>query len=503
MSWHGRRSRLLILAAVLALLMTPAVLAGGYTADPIVQVSQASPFAGCTADGVGTQSGFNYLHSEVEPWIDVNPANPLNMVGIWQQDRWSNGGSRGLVASTSADGGQSWSTVVIPGLTICAGGQYQRATDPWVTFGPDGVLYQLGLVLNDVNFDHALLASTSTDGGVTWSQPTEVIRDNAATVFNDKQSITADPNDAGVAYAVWDRLVYPSERASPTAAERAFAYRGPTWFSRTTDGGASWEPARLIYDPGALNQTIANQIVVLPDGTVVNGFNLIRGSKNAKGTRGNNVAVMRSTNQGRTWSAATVAAKLLTRGVFDPDNGLPVRTGDIIPDFAVDPTSGALYAVWQDARFGGNQFDSIAFAQSNDGGRTWSTPVKINLTPTTIAAGNQQAFTPSVHVAADGTVGVTYYDLRNNTTAPGSLPTDYFLVHCHPTTPTTCATAANWGNEIRLTETSFDMLAAPYADGFFVGDYEGLSAAGTDFVTFFVQSDGGDPASVVARRVGP
>ena len=38
---------------------------------------------------------------------------------------------------------------------------------------------------------------------------------------------------------------------------------------------------------------------------------------------------------------------------IDPDDGDgdPVRTGDIIPDIAVDPNSGQLYAVWQDKRF--------------------------------------------------------------------------------------------------------------------------------------------------------
>jgi hypothetical protein len=54
-------------------------------------------------------------------------------------------------------------------------------------------------------------------------------------------------------------------------------------------------------------------------------------------------------------------------------------------------------------------------------GLTWSPKIQINRVPAT------QAFTPSVAVAADGTVGVTYYDFRNNTDTPG-LPTDYWFV---------------------------------------------------------------------------
>ena len=35
---------------------------------------------------------------------------------------------------------------------------------------------------------------------------------------------------------------------------------GPTAFARSADDGATWSAARTIYDPGATNQTISNQI---------------------------------------------------------------------------------------------------------------------------------------------------------------------------------------------------------------------------------------------------
>jgi hypothetical protein len=60
---------------------------------------------------------------------------------------------------------------------------------------------------------------------------------------------------------------------------------------------------------------------------------------------------------------------------------------------------------------------------SGDGGQTWSTPIKVNQTPV-LGNLNHQAFTPSVHVLPDGTVGVSYYDFRNNT-AGGGTDTDY------------------------------------------------------------------------------
>jgi hypothetical protein len=510
-----RRSAGFIAGLGLVLAATAPAIADPLTPAPLVRVSGASLFLGCTADNVAGQSGRVFLNSEVEPWIDVNPTDPDNIVGIWQQDRWSNGGARGLVAGVSRDGGVTWQQVVIPKISLCSGGtaanrgNYDRATDPWVSFAPDGTLHQLALSFNDVaapleprDFDHALLASRSMDGGLSWSDPVVVIRDLDANVFNDKQSITADPTDARFVYAVWDRLVFPpSERASVIAGFRTAAFRGPVWFARSTDGGVSWERARQIYDPGQNDQTIGNQIVVLPDGTLVNVFDEIR-NDNRQGRRGLNVALIRSADRGVTWSQRIFVDRLGTVGVTDPDTGDPVRTGDIIPEVAVDSASGALYLVWQDARFGGGRFDSVAFSQSLDGGLTWSSPIKVNLTPTTEPAGDRQAFTPSVHVAADGTIAVTYYDFRNNTPSPATLPTDYFLVHCHPTTPAGCADPNNWGNELRVTDSSFDMRLAPFAGGFFTGDYEGLSNTGDTFTPFFSQSQGSDPSSTFFRRAG-
>lgn len=69
---------------------------------------------------------------------------------------------------------------------------------------------------------------------------------------------------------------------------------------------------------------------------------------------------------------------------------------------------------WQDSRFSDGAADAVALAASDDGGRTWSAPVKVNRTPTGIPLPDQQAFTVSLEVGRDGTVAVSYSDFRHN-----------------------------------------------------------------------------------------
>ncbi|MBP6750084.1 MAG: exo-alpha-sialidase, partial [Xanthomonadaceae bacterium] len=335
--------------------------------------------------------------------------------------------------------------------------------DPWVSYSPNGVVHAMALSTNGGVFQvgsvNAMLASRSFDHGRTWSNPIALIRDSAA-AFNDKNALTADPNDANFVYAVWDRLIDANDS-------------GPAYFARSVDGGASWEPARPIHDPGSRNQTIGNQIVVLPNGVVVDVFNQI--DRPTLGPQRSRVGIVRSFDRGATWSAPIYIADLLAVGTTDPWTGVKVRDGSIIPSIAVSPL-GELYAVWQDARFGNGAHDAIAMSRSIDSGATWSAPIRVN------AIVGAAAFTPSVSVGRNGVVAVSYYDLRNDTATP-ALTADVWLARSGDG-------GATW-TEQRI-GASFDLSFAPNANGYFVGDYQGLIEADGVFVAFYGKANDGD-----------
>jgi len=431
-------------------------------ASPEVVVSAASPFSG---DCGGGSNGTLYAEAEVEPYLAINPTDPANLIAVWQQDRWSDGGARGLVSGASFDGGRTWSRTPLP-VSRCGGGDaasgadYSRASDPWVSFAPDGTAYAISLSFAGGTFTpgsaSAVLVVRSIDGGLTWSEPAILIADGAD-AFNDKETLTADPTDPSRAYAVWDRAVSDGS--------------GPTWFARTVDGGASWEPARPIYDPGPSSQTLGNLIVVLPDGTLVDVFTQIDTAPDQ--SQSARFAVIRSTDHGATWGEPIVVSDVAALGAVDPDTQAAIRDSAGLAAAAVTP-DGTLLLVWQDARAAGGAHDGIALTSSADGGLTWSDGLAINADPSVTA------FTPSVAVSADGTIGVTYFDFRDNTSDPRSLPTSLWLTESSDG-------GATWTE--RAVTGPFDLALAPNARGLFLGDYQGLASDGEGFVPLYARTN--------------
>ena len=80
------------------------------------------------------------------------------------------------------------------------------------------------------------------------------------------------------------------------------------------------------------------------------------------------------------------------------------------------------------------------------------------------ANADTQALIGSVNVRADGVVGVSYYDMRNNTADPATLLTDHWLVTSR-SVPHGTRTAS---------PASFNYSNAPIARGLFLGDYMGV-----------------------------
>lgn len=457
----------------MALALTMLFPANAYASGGPTTVSGPTPFPpGCNGQ---TGPGTLYRNAEVQPHLAVNPRNPRHLVGTYQQDRWSSVASQGVLTVTSFDGGRTWKHA-IPPMSECAGGNpgnggdLKRSTDSKVAVSPDGTAYVATLSMTggirEPGSETAILVSRSGDGGLTWGNPRTFIREGPP-AFDDLPAVTADPFDSRFVYLVWTRILALNETD----------FEGPVYFSSSTDGGRTWEPGRPIYSPGIPASNIANKIAVLADGSLVCAFTRYVQDPVTQQFR-YDVASIRSTDRGRTWSDAVKIADLRPAGVQDPETGTPVRAGQQIVQLAADGR-GNVYVAWQDARFGNGERDGIVLSRSSDGGRTWSEPAGVNKVP------GVQAFSPALAARRDGTVAVTYYDFRNNTPDPATLPTSYWLAASKDGGRT-------WSEQ--AVAGPFDMATAPTVErppgSLYIGDYHGLVAAGKHFVPLFPVTTG-------------
>lgn len=456
-----------------------------------VKVSQGpSPLAACAAQD-GSLIGRNFLNGLTEPQLAVHGSS---MIAQWHQDRWSSGGAHGIGVGVSSDGGATWNESTFPDdfCTVPSTSPlsvYFRSSDPWVSFGPDGTAYSSALSFNVVqpNNFNAVTVASSTNGGATWDNvqriPGSVF--TTASQSTDKNSTTADPIKAGTAYTVWDTLVLATDNPDDNPHTQAFT--GPAFFSKTTDGGKTWSQAQIIINTGERQQTIGNIIVVDPRNDTLFDFTdlILPPNTPRQGTRSNSqLAFVKSTDGGNTWSAPQLIAPFNSLGVIDPNTGERLRVGDGLEEVAIDPTTGKLFVVWESSTKFEKQInlstrvwdDEILMTTSSDSGDHWTTPIVVHK-----LASGLPTYTPTV-AFNNGTVAVTYYDTRNLT--PGqtaNLPTDYWVSFSKDG-------GATFGGEQHIAG-SFDQRTAPVARGFFLGDYEGLQPSGSGFQALFVKTN--------------
>jgi len=335
--------------------------------------------------------------TQTEPYVAVNPEDRDHLIAGWQETRFTDGGARSLGVAVSMNGGRSWADALLPGLTTADGGEWNRASDPWPTFGPDGVAYYSSLLVDGtIPGDNAMAVSVSHDGGFTWGAPVELVRDQLD--FHDKNSMVADAmagsRHRGNAYVGWDVNVM---RNGQFVSQRMVV-------SRSTDQGVSWsKPKRLIED----GTNIGVILRVGPTGTL---YAIWAGAGPNDANLG--VRFAKSNNGGRRFSKPVKIADYLALGTPG------FRSGAILPSFDVDPTTGDLFVVWADGRFSG--VDQAAMIVSRDGGVTWTTPVQVN-------DGPAQVPTMTVGVAANaaGELVVGYYTQRN--ASPQTSGVDYYV----------------------------------------------------------------------------
>lgn len=339
-------------ALVVVLLLTLGVLVGapeGSAApDLLVQQISSDPFS-----NPDSQHG-----TEVEP---DSFAYGDTVVATFQVGRYVNqGGASGTGYATSKNGGKTWTSGILPSLTVNSSpaGIYSRTSDPVVAYDAAHATWLItSLALKEpcaADCQTAIVVSASSDG-ITWSAPI-TIAPLVGSFAHDKEWIACDNGDnsprRGTCYTSY----------SDFTSGRRIVTR------RSTDGGLTWSSAVGSSDSSASG--LGAQPVVQPDGTLVVVF--------LAGDAENAIGALRSTDGGATFgSVATIPGVARFPNQFAPPTlpHSPLR-GRSLPTVEVSG-SGVLFAAWDDCRFRAScTANDIVVATSSDG-LTWSTPTRV------------------------------------------------------------------------------------------------------------------------------
>ncbi|MEM7200766.1 MAG: sialidase family protein [Planctomycetota bacterium] len=374
---HPARAFLLTTAAAAAA-TTPSLLAQSHDEQPVPPPIFSGPNAAATVPvrpavnvtrgpftsiQVNIDAGGANIPNDAanEPSIVVDPTDPDRIVIAWRQFDSITSSFRENGWSYSQDGGQTWT---FPGSV--QEGQFN--SDPVLDADARGRLYYLNYPGGTT-----IRVWASDDGGQSWSGPTSTRGGDKPWLAVDRTGGIGDGN----VYAVWQ------------------VGGGPQTFTRSTDGGASFPSLVSIPQSPTFGSLAVDQ----------NGVVFAAGSS---GFSSSTFVLARSTNarnpaQTPTFTTATVNLGG-SQGLFSPPN-----PGGLLGQMCVAPDPSRadhIYILCSVNPPGPDPMD-VHFVRSVDGGRTFSSPIRVNQD-----SGNAYQWFGTMSVAPDGRIDAIWNDTR-------------------------------------------------------------------------------------------
>ena len=465
---------------------------------PFTSTTLYAPISGADTDAIVGDTTFTLADGtrcyepQNEQNIVINPTNPLNVVTSANDYRY---GFRAFVYA-SADGGSTFSNVLLPGWDPATNGQglfkhVQAGGDPVLAFAPNGTLYYAALVY-DFSFPNhtpsGVAVAVSRDGGTTWAPPVMVHYESSNNFFNDKEWMAAGAN--GDIYVSW--TVFKSNKPSGYISSNIV-------MSVSHDYGASWSDPIPVSD-AAHPYDQGSSVAVAPDGTVYVAYE----GNQANDLSKDQIVLARSTDRGLTFTNTELGR------VYDDIGCYPINVAqgrarlsfeqfriNSFPSLVIDSTTGGVAIAWADdqnnpgcaagaASFSGTTNNQVKLIISTNG-ISWTAP-------RIITSGRDKAF-PAVGANAGRTV-VGYYtrDFSPvptatdhscqrgflNTSDPGypASPTVYYI----DATPVCLDYAISSSSDGFVSETRVSTQSSnPYVQfsGSFIGDYTGVAVDGS------------------------
>jgi hypothetical protein len=418
------KPRRLTLAVALAATAVLLVAAGASANVPLTRIL-TDPFT----------NGDSQHKTVVEP--DTYSAGST-IVAVAQMGQFTTEGASGIGFAASTNNGGTWTSGVLPGITRYQNpaGPYDRATDASIAFDSRHNVWiasSLGLSATSPSpRGVAVLASRSTNGGLTWANPVTIAAAGTGQDF-EKPWIVCDGTATspfwGSCYAVFD------DHGHSNALKIAYS----------RDGGLTWTAARV-----PTLSVIGGQPVTLPNGNVVVPID------NATQTK---LEAVVSGNGGVSFGQVIVITTITA--FQDPGN---IRSSPL-PSAEIDG-AGNVYVAWQDCRFRtGCTANDIVYVTSADG-VGWSLVKRVPIDGVTSGVDH---FVPGIGVdkgtsGPSAHVAVTYYYYPNASCTIATCQLDVGFI-------STTNGGSTWSAAVQLAGPMMNVWLPQTTKGRMFGDY--------------------------------
>ena len=380
------------------------------------------------ADGLHVRVSNDRYGVHVEPSVAVNPRDPRQLLAACQVS--STADPEFLATYLSFDAGASWQSGALPRLPTSAG---VTGDDVTVAFDAQGRGYACA---TSYGGGRAVYVWRTDDGGRSFSAPVTVVADE----YCDHPWLAT-----GTGATPTQRSVYVAWAAGDKSA---------LGFTRSTDGGQTFEPNRIILANGGTPVLSAGpSLAAGPNGLVLAVCDRMT-RLDPSGEVISQVVAVCSTDAGQSFGPPVQLGEE-SPTIRLPGGVLPVGS----PAAAIAPGGGAFYAAFTRHQPGAVHSDIVVTA-SHDRGRTWSAAVPA--TPTDAVT----YFQPNLTVDGAGRVAISAFALANG-------QVDVVLL-------VSPSGELRFAPPRRLTSAPFDPTHSPTTPGkhgaWWIGDYQGIAA---------------------------
>jgi hypothetical protein len=475
-----------------ALLATLLVLAG----QAALATASSTPFE-LTKPVQATKEDLDPVRTYSGPFVLADPENPSHVVASFVDLR-----TRRCGLLRSLDAGQTWKRLdaspALDSYPFCLSTNSNIFHGP-LAFGRGGALYY-GLAgwdlqdrLDGGGADYSIMLARSTDLGDTWQTP--LVRNARGKSGDDAENnrpignIAVDGTSASadIVYVSWQfsTFIVPPN-ANPTKPAVAVSTDAGHTFGDPVDVAAPWwaaEANRTAAMASAPPTTLAPGVTTTtalpgsrasqPNQAANFGGRNVSVTVDEKGTAyalWSNTSinfspapltgqfVSRSTDHGKTWTAAQAAP-------FDTKTG---SVGRIAWSPGGGP-QGTLHIVSNGTERNPLVSD-VDYRRSTDGGKTWNTVKQLNDDDPAQYYG---AFIPMIGVAPDGRVDVAWWDTRSD---PGIRGNDVYYTYSNDA-------GSTWSKNIRITDQTVDRKLGVWGNNFDMSSPPGVAST-NDFALF-------------------